>query len=182
MENRVNSVGAESPLEMPSWLSAPDPAPIAPSKEGKALLFIQFESVFQRVMEAVSGGSTLTNALKDLPIELDPGAFYRWVRKDHNRFEQYKEAKELRTESWAGKLVEYAEAADSMEDVNRSKLKVDTLKWLMAADNRRTYGDTKQIEIGGSISITAALSAAQQRVTQVIESEVVDVTPRLESE
>ena len=34
------------------------------------------------------------------------------------------EAKEIRTEAWAGKLVDYAEGADTAEDVQRSKLKV----------------------------------------------------------
>jgi hypothetical protein len=46
----------------------------------------------------------------------------------------------------------------------------------MGADNRKTYGDTKQVEINQSISITAALEQARARV-QMIQpiEEVVDV-------
>lgn len=169
------SVGADvTPL--PDWLTAGEPPAPTTSKPVKALVLQQFEAVFPRTLELISSGYTLTAAVQELPIDIDTGAFLRWIKRDHMRAEAYKEAKEIRTEAWAGKLVEYAEAADTAEDVQRSKLKVDTLKWLMAADNRRTYGDIKQVELGGSISITAALAAAQQRV---IEAEIIEaVTPR----
>lgn len=174
------SVGADvTPL--PDWLTAGEPPAPTTSKPVKALVLQQFEAVFPRTLELISSGYTLTAAVQELPIDIDCGAFLRWIKRDHMRAEAYKEAKEIRTEAWAGKLVEYAEAADTAEDVQRSKLKVDTLKWLMAADNRRTYGDVKQVELGGSISITAALAAANQRV---IEAEIIEaVTPRqLESD
>ena len=170
---------------LPSWLTShleQDPAPLLNlSKEQRALHPVQFEMVFQRVLDLISSGSTLTSALRDLPMELDSGAFIRWIKKDHVRAEAYKDAKETRTEAWAGKLVEYAEAKDAAEDVQRSKLKVDTLKWLMGADNRKAYGDVKQIDVGGSISITGALAAANQRAQQVIEAEVTEVIETIEN-
>lgn len=176
----VSSVGADVTVgDLPSWLTNEDPAPPAPSKQRKALIFVQFETTFQRVLELISSGSTFISAIRELPIELDAGAYLRWIKKDSERDRMYREAKEIRTEAWAGKLVDYAEGADTAEDVQRSKLKVDTLKWLMAADNRRTYGESKTIELGGSISITQALAAASQRV---IEAEVIDITPRLPME
>jgi hypothetical protein len=141
-------------------------------------VFQQFEVVFPRVIDLIASGYTLTSAVKEVPYSIDLGAFTRWIKKDPVRQEMYKEAKEIRTESWAGKVIEHATAEDSLEDVARSKLIVDTYKWLMGADNRKTYGDVKSVEIGGQISITAALAQAQQRV---LEAEVLDVTPRLEN-
>lgn len=164
----------EAPL--PAWLTVPDPEPHKPSKEGKALLLVQYETVFPRALELLYSGYTLDSALKELPFQIDPGAFTRWVKKDAQRHELYKEAKEIRTEAWAGEIIKHAKSDDSAEDVQRSKLIVDTYKWLMGADNRKQYGDVKSIELGGQISITAALAQAQQRV---IEAEVIDVTPRL---
>jgi hypothetical protein len=134
--------------------------------------------VFPRVMELIASGYTLTSAVREVPYGIDLGAFTRWIKKDPMRQEMYKESKEIRTEAWAGKVIEHATAEDSLEDVSRSTLIVNTYKWLMGADNRKTYGDVKSVEIGGQISITAALAQAQQRV---IEAEVLDVTPRLES-
>ncbi len=135
--------------------------------ERKALALVEYEVVLPRVLELIASGSTLSNAIGELSIKVDSGGFLRWLNKDPVRLSMYKEAKEIRSETWAGKLVEYAEGVGTgnvPEDVQRSKLKVDTLKWLMAADNRRTYGEVKQVELGGSISITAALAAAQERV------------------
>lgn len=159
--------------DTPALTDAPDlPAQPRLSKAAQSLWPLQFEAVYPRILDLLSSGYTLTNAIKELPLDIDSGAFLRWIKKDPQRHEAYKEAKEIRTEAWAGKLVEYAEAADTAEDVQRSKLKVDTLKWLMAADNRRTYGDSKTIELGGTISVLGALAAAQQRV---IDAEVVEV-------
>jgi hypothetical protein len=170
LEQSIGATTIEA-SSLPSWLSVMDPSPPPVSKERKALLFVQFEMAFPRVLELMSSGYTLNRAVDEIPIDIDHGAFLRWINKNPGRKELYKEAKEIRTESWAGKLVEYAEGESTAEDVQRSKLKVDTLKWLMGADNRRTYGDVKQVELGGSISITAALAQASQRV---IEGVVID--------
>lgn len=168
------------PPRLPSWLMTPEAPEPKPSAEGKALLFQQFEMVYPRVLERIYSGYTLTKAIKELPIEIDSGAFMRWLKKDPQRFELYKEAKEIRTEAWAGKIIEHAEGeytggADCSELVQRSKLIVDTYKWLMGADNRRTYGDTKSIELNSTISITAALAQAQSRVLiDAVDADVVE--------
>lgn len=176
--------------ELPDWLTPtsslelPDPPEPCLPPETKARILAQYEIIFPRVLDAIYGGSTLANALREIPIEIDQGAFYRWLKKDPQRLEQYKEAKEIRTEAWAGKIIEHATgevAGTVMEDVARSKLVVDTYKWLMQADNRRTYGDTKQIEVNQNISITAALAAAQGRVQEVIEAEWGEAPRLLES-
>jgi hypothetical protein len=51
----------------------------------------------------------------------------------------------------------------------------------MGAHNRKRYGETKQIELGGTISITEALAQAQARVIEGEVVDVSDVTPRLEN-
>lgn len=153
----------------------------------KALIITQCEMVFPRVIEMVYGGATLANALRDLPIEIDHGIFYRWLKKDPQRYEMYREAKEIRTEAWAGRIIDHAtgmkDGEMTMEDVARSKLIVDTYKWLMGADNRKQYGDTKTIDVSGGISITAALQQANARVVNAIDAEFTEVVtasePRL---
>lgn len=137
-----------------------------------------FDCMFERVLGEMVKGRTLKNVLDSDVRGVEYEAFFRWIKRDAARMERYKEAKELRTEWWAGRLVEIAEADDSVEDVARSKLRIDTYKWLMGADNRRVYGDTKQVEINQSISITAALEKARARlpaadVVDVIEVEAV---------
>jgi len=149
----------------------------------RALLDASFAAMFERVLTEMTKGRSLNAIVRDDLRDIEYDAFWRWIKRDPQRYERYKEAKELRTEWWAGRIVEIAEAEDSVEDVARSKLKIDTYKWLMGADNRKQYGDIKQVEVNQSISITAALEQARSRlltdVTTVDIDDGVD-TPQIE--
>ena len=170
MENsNSQSVGADDTL-LPDWL---DPAPPKPSPEGKALVLVQYEQVFMRAIDSIAHGKSLSQVLRDDQRDIDYNDFYRWIKKDPARKSLFDEAQELRTEFMAGEIIEIADADDSLEDVNRSKLKIDTRKWLMGAHNKKKYGATTSIEMTGGISITGALAAAQARV---IDAEVIDIT------
>lgn len=176
-------VTGETPL--PNWLSCPDPKPPRLPAESKALRHVEYEQIFERVIEDVYRGRSLQSLIEDDHRLVSYEDFLRWVKRDPQRHERFKEAQEMRTEFLAGEILEIADGVDSIdasapETVNRDKLRIDTRKWLMGAHNRKRYGETKQIEVGGTISITEALAQAQARV---IEAEVVDVTPRqLESD
>lgn len=169
----------------PSSLSTPTSTPTAavdPAQRRaltRALQDTMFEAMFERVLGEMVKGRTLKDVLNHDQRTIEYEAFFRWIKKDPHRHERYKEAKELRTEWWAGRIIEIAEADDTVEDVARSKLKIDTYKWLMGADNRKTYGDTKQVEINQSISILSALEAAQSRITHPTQlvDEVIDIEP-----
>jgi len=165
-------------LELPQWLSVPDPKPPALSPEAKALLQTQYEQMFERVIEQVYRGRSLRSLLEEDHRFISYEDFLRWIKRDPMRHERFKEAQESRTEFIAGEILEIADAEDTVEDVQRSKLKIDTRKWLMGAWNKKRYGEVKQVEVAGSISITEALQQAQMRI---VEAEVVDVTPRLEN-
>jgi hypothetical protein len=175
-------VTGESPL--PSWLSVPDPKPPRMSKEARELLHVEYQQIFERVIEDVYRGRSLQSLIQDDFRLISYEDFLRWVRRDPTRHERFKEAQEMRTEFLAGEILEIADGVEAVDPtsndtVNRDKLRIDTRKWLMSAHNKKRYGEVKQVELGGTISITEALAAAQARV---IEHEVIDVTPRLEND
>lgn len=176
---------------LPDWLVPSAPigqpldAPIAPAalidpqerrRLSRELLDASFEAMFERVLTEMTRGRTLKSVVAEDLRDIDYDAFWRWIKRDPKRYDRYKEAKELRTEWWAGRIIEIAEADDALEDVARSKLKIDTYKWLMGADNRKTYGESRQIELSTSISITAALEQARSRVAALpVVEEITDV-------
>lgn len=169
---------SEQQLELPDWL---DPSPptrtLAKSPaEVKALVLFQYEQVFMMAIDSIAHGKSLSQVLRDDQRDIDYNDFYRWIKKDPARKQLFDEAQELRTEFMAGEIIEIADADDSLEDVNRSKLKIDTRKWLMGAHNKK-YKTSTTVEMTGGISITDALAAAQARV---IDAEVMDVTLRLD--
>lgn len=168
---------------IPDWLTSPPteapPRSLDQQRVQTELVQTQFESMFIRVLEEMSSGRTLNQVLSSDFRGFKAGAFLKWVKRDPERHGLYKEAKELRTEHWAGEIIEIADAEDAVEDVNRSRLRIDSRKWLMGSDNRKVYGETKTIDVGGSISIISALEEANNRVIEL--SDVTDVTPRLEN-
>ena len=88
----------------------------------------------------------------------------------------------MRSEFLAGEILEIADGLESMDaassdTVNRDKLRIDTRKWLMGAHNRKRYGESKQIELATSISITEALEQARARipVNNVIDMDLKEI-------
>ena len=173
-----------SETTLPSWLSVPDPTPPRLSKSAKELLLIEYEQIFERVIEDIYRGRSLQSLLEGDSRIVSYEDFLRWIKRDSQRHERFREAQEMRTEFIAGEILEIADGVHSIDPtasdtVNRDKLRIETRKWLMGSHNKKRYGETKQIELGRTISITEVLEQANARV---IEGEVIDVSPRLENE
>ena len=177
------SMSAPNSYDLPDWLtstSTPIPERTLEQKRVQAnLVQAQFESMFIRVLEEMASGKTLNQVLNEDFRGFKAGAFLKWVKRDPERHGLYKEAKELRTEHWAGEIIEIADAQDEVEDVQRSRLRIDSRKWLMGSDNRKVYGETKTIDVAGSISVLRVLSEGDQRLIDL--QDVTDVTPKLEN-
>lgn len=140
-------------------------------------MLAQFEAVFPRLMDRVYAGDTLSRAVEELPMgfRIDYGQFNKWVMRDPKRKAIYEEAKEYRTEVWADRMVAHAEGEvgpnGEPRTIERSKYATDVYKFLMSRHNKRTYGETKTLEVEHRISIRSALEQAQQRV---IEATVIE--------
>ncbi len=168
--------------EMPDWLAAPTPSLPKTRQDtptNREIMFMQFEYMFDHVLEQLAGGKTIKQTLDKDPRGYESAVYIDWIKKDPQRTSRYENAQLLFAEQLGAEIIEISDAEDSAEDVQRSKLRIDSRKWLMGVYNKRRYGETKTIEMGGSISIIDALSAAQARV---IEGEVIDVTPGLEND
>lgn len=168
----------------PSFLrpsqTAPRPSFLAPGRVDpgefkraeKELMFDRFELAFPRLIDRLYGGETINAVLRDFPIPVERGAFVRWIKKDAQRFATYLEAKEVRTEIWTGEMMDIAkgepDSNGELIDLDRTKILLDTYKWLVQSENKKGYGKSTQIEMTGNISITAALGAAATRVEQLV--------------
>lgn len=181
-QGNPNPVGTAvaSEQSLPSWLSCPDPKPPKLPAESRELLHATYQQIFERVIEGIYRGRSLQSLVEDDYRLISYEDFLRWIKRDPMRHERFKEAQEMRTEFMVGEILEIADGVNSIdsaapETVNRDKVRIDTRKWLMSAHNRKRYGEVKQVEVAGSISITEALNQAKQRV---IDAEVIDVEPK----
>ena len=156
------------PVNLPPFLLPPvTPMSDTLRKASRAVSAAEFEMVFPRILEMMAAGYTANRAIAELPIPVDAGGFMRWIKKDGMRYALYQEAQEVRSEVWADTMIDLATGrSDDVVpmELDRARFAVDTYKFLIKAQNKKVYGDTKQVEITQTISITGALQAAQSRV------------------
>ena len=151
------------------------PEPVAPATSKKELLEKQFEIFFETVLDKLSRGINLKEILRDDQRDFDYPQLLRWIHKDPQRKSRYYEAQEIGSEMIAAEILEIADGQDGLEDVQRSKLRIDSRQFLLKTWNRKRYGDVKTLEVNQSISINAALEMANQRlVGRVIDHEDIE--------
>lgn len=63
----------------------------------------------------------------------------RWIRADPERLARFREAQEIGTELIEDEMIAIADAENSLEDVARSKLRIDTRKDVLGFRNRKRY-------------------------------------------
>lgn len=109
--------------------------------------------IADRICAELAGGNSLAGICRaaDMPSQ---ATVHGWVTEDRDGFsERYTRAREVQALRWADELVEIADdgsndtyTADGAEKVNhdhiqRSKLRVDTRKWLLSKMLPKIYGD-----------------------------------------
>lgn len=138
---------------------------------------VSFEACFERMMDTVETGQPLTAAIENYPLPIEYHRFLSWIHKDENRKARYHEAQAVGAEVVSHQMIDIADASDSIEDVQRSTLRINTRKWLLGVWNRKRFGETRQIEQNITVDLSEAMAAAQQRVSAA-RGEVIDVQGR----
>ena len=115
---------------------------------------ITYEALFERVLEAVMEGESIGEVVKKDPRNVSYGNFLAWIKRDPQREKRYNEARKVGADAVMEKMKEIADG-DGMEDVQRSKLRVDVRKMEIQAWNRERYGDgeTRGGNVSGGITI-----------------------------
>lgn len=121
----------------------------------------QKTEIVNRICEHISCGLSLRKALKEVKPTVSSITFYEWIDNDKEKLKQYARACEERTEAMADEIIEISDysANDTIttekgdmpdnEWINRSKLRVDTRKWLMSKLQPKKYGDKLDLTSGG---------------------------------
>ncbi len=155
-------------IEVPTWLRSS----VVELKEK------QFEIFFETILDKISRGINLKEILRDDQRDFDYTQLLRWIHKDPMRKSRYYEAQEIGSEMIAAEILEIADGVNDSgvpEDVQRSKLRIDSRQFLIKTWNRKRYGDVKTLEVNQNISITAALEQANSRlIGRVIDHEDVE--------
>lgn len=136
-----------------------------------------FEACFDRMLDTIETGQSLKACLEDYPIPINYHRFLSWIHRDENRKARYQAAQAVCGEVIFNEMIEIADADDTIEDVQRSTLRINTRKWWLSVINRKRFGETRQIEQNVTIDLGEAIAAAQRRVSEQ-RGDVVDVQGR----
>ena len=118
----------------------------------------------QAICDAIASSSISVRELSkqdDMPCE---STIYKWLSENEDFSEKYAHAKKSQLEYMANEIVDIADSAendymrrqgrDDDEDsgwvtngeaIQRSKLRIETRKWLMSKLNAKKYGDKTQL-------------------------------------
>ncbi len=123
--------------------------------------------LFATVLERISNGETLRACARDLGFA--ESSLRKFAMDDPIRDAQYIRAREMQVEAMADEIIELSdesahdtttradgsECADN-EWISRSRLRVDTRKWLMSKLFPRRYGDKVEqhttVEVGDKLA------------------------------
>jgi hypothetical protein len=138
----------------------------------------QFEAVCNGIETSSKGIGTIC-----FELGTHKQNFYDYMRRTGKEaFDRYAHAKEVQADNIADDMIEIADDAsndymkvvkgeveyeiENKEVTNRSRLRIDTRKWLLSKLVPKKYGDKIDIEHSGTISIADKLREARERSKQ----------------
>lgn len=128
------------------------------------------------ILDGVACGVPVTKILGNMGCEQKiTGRIIRWIYKDDSRKEEYLRARAIGSEILADEMIEIADGrmdADNPipEDIARSKLKIDTRRFLIGVNNKERFADVPKVEV--NINLLDAMKAADARLT--IDAETIE--------
>ena len=140
-------------------------------------LALTYEIFFENCLESIAEGRNLADLIAESPHGIKAGRFRTWMHKDKTRVSRMREAQAIGAEAIEDEIMRIIDATDSLEDVQRSKLKLEGRKFLLQTYAKDRYSQnptpTNSMQGGITINIGAVDSPYSGGVT--IDNEPVKV-------
>lgn len=114
--------------------------PYPTTKATQELLVQTYESFFERLVEQLAAGELIGDIIQSDPRGINVGHFMTWVMSSSERERRIDEAEKIGARILVGRMVKIATGVDSLEEIERSKLRIDTLWKVAQSHNRNRYG------------------------------------------
>lgn len=135
-----------------------------PKKTGRPPVWIgeRREWAQAELCRRIADGETLRGVCRD-PKMPGKDVFLQWLHEDASFAARYAQAREALADHWADEIIEIADDGTNdfverdgkltlnSEHVQRSRLRIDTRKWVMSKIVPRKYSE--RIELGGDLSV-----------------------------
>ncbi|MBP9706803.1 MAG: hypothetical protein KBD78_04115 [Oligoflexales bacterium] len=130
------------------------------------------DKIIDEIIEEISNGRSLVGILKSKKEYPSYTNFMRWIDADQKVREKYTKAKEAQADYLAEQLLDIADDGKNdwmqsndpnnpgyrfnNEHYQRSRLRVDTRKWIASKLKPKKYGE--KLDLGGNVSLAAAFA------------------------
>jgi hypothetical protein len=174
--------------ELPKWLTAHmtqvahvvenqvdlDPDPRFPmTADARKVRTHNLECLFERVLDVVCEGGILRDAVENDHNGFTAGEVLRWIRSNPERLERYREAQKINAELMSDETIKIADG-DGLEDVQRSKLRIETRRSAIVVNNRERYGNETTSANPFAGGVTIVIGEVTPSPSRSIESRVID--------
>lgn len=118
--------------------------------------------IVARICAEIASGKKLIDvcAMEGMPTR---AGFYKWMKEHAGVVDMYTRAREERADIFADEIVEIA---DTEEDPNKARVRIDARKWAAAKLNPKNYGD--KIDVSGNLGVTLNDEQLESRVAHLL--------------
>ena len=164
----------DTELDLPSWLVPSEHEQNFPrTKEHREVTHMMYEALFERVLEALENGEDFTEVVRNDPRPISSSKFRAWIRNNAERQKRFDEAELNGTRVLEDRMLSAAKGGDSIEDVQRSKLYVETIWKVLQVRNRRRYGVEKDAATADKV-VNITISQVESPYKQIATGVTID--------
>jgi hypothetical protein len=126
----------------------------------------QKTEIFDVICENIINGKSLRTILNQIEPKISPSTFFIWLREDESKSKQYDIATKERSELMFEEMFDIADDSSNdymakqygdgievqvlnSENIQRSRLRIDTRKWALSKMNPKKYGEKTDITTNG---------------------------------
>ena len=140
-----------------------------------------FTIAFEMALEAIAGGTPLSEFCLNYHTTLPAAKFRTWIYRNLKRKQAYLAAKAIGAETVEDDMIRIsdgvrADGTQSPEDVSRSTLRVNTRKWLLQVWNRPRYGEKTTIEQTTTTRVDTSGMSTDEIRARLLEAMGVDAS------
>ena len=138
--------------------------------------------IFNDICDLIINGKSLRTALKIIDNPISGSTFFEWIRFDGEKSKQYARATEERAELMFEDMFDIADDSTddfiqteggrklNSENIQRSKLRVDTRRWALSKMQPKKYGDKLDITSDGEKIEHQQIPLTADQITKAIDN------------
>ena len=126
------------------------------------------------IRDAAGNLPTLRDLCKADPNLPQEWTIYKWMAQNADFAQMYARAREERAHMIADEIIQIA---DTEEDPQRARVRIDARKWWVGKANAKHYGDKTQVDLTVTKDVGAMTDAELERIAAASSPRIAETSP-----